>query len=332
MASSAPEPPRADPRGAVERPVRDHEDGTGREADARPVVPALVGPTASGKSAAAVLLAEELGLEVVSADAMQVYRGLDIGIAKPNAEEQRRVRHHLIDVVDPDERFSVARYVELAEQAIADVLARGRVPLVVGGTGFYLRALREGVPTAPEADPARQAPLWRAVEEGRLDELVAELAAASPADAERAARNPRRVVRSLEVLRATGMPPSAFPYTEPRFRYEVFVLDPPPTELRRRIARRARRQFEAGLVDDGRARGRGEASAHGGPPGARRPPPAQDGRGGGASAAGEAAGSGAGGGTGLRAVPRVRRAPLGRGRHRSPPCRAGGSVGGLGAG
>ncbi len=253
MASSAPEPPRADPRGAVERPVRDPEDGTGREADARPVVPALVGPTASGKSAAAALLAEELGLEVVSADAMQVYRGLDIGTAKPNAEEQRRVRHHLIDVVDPDERFSVARYVELAEQAIADVLARGRVPLVVGGTGFYLRALREGVPTAPEADPVRQAPLWRAVEEGRLDELVAELAAASPADAERAARNPRRVVRSLEVLRATGKPPSAFPYTEPRFRYVVFVLDPPPTELRRRIARRARRQFEAGLVDEVRA-------------------------------------------------------------------------------
>src|SRR5690554_6981434 len=98
MASSAPEPPRADPRGAVERPVRDPEDGTGREADARPVVLALVGPTASGKSAAAVLLAEEFGLEVVSADAMQVYRGLDIGTAKPNAEEQRRVRHHLIDV------------------------------------------------------------------------------------------------------------------------------------------------------------------------------------------------------------------------------------------
>jgi len=151
MASSAPEPPRADPRGAVERPVRDPEDGTGREADARPVVPALVGPTASGKSAAAVLLAEEFGLEVVSADAMQVYRGLDIGTAKPNAEEQRRVRHHLIDVVDPDERFSVARYVELAEQAIADVLARGRVPLVVGGTGVYLRALLARYPDLPTA-------------------------------------------------------------------------------------------------------------------------------------------------------------------------------------
>lgn len=216
-------------------------------------VPALVGPTASGKSAAALALAEELGLEIVSADAMQVYRGLDIGTAKPTPEERRRVRHHLIDVVDPDERFSVARYVELVEAAIADVFSRGRVPLVVGGTGFYLRALREGVPTAPEADPERQAPLWRAVEEGRLDELVAELEAASPADAARAACNPRRVVRSLEVLRLTGRPPSAFPPTRPRFAYEVFLLDPPADELRRRIALRARKQFEEGLVEEVRS-------------------------------------------------------------------------------
>lgn len=216
-------------------------------------VPAIVGPTASGKSAAALALAEEFALEIVSADAMQVYRGLDIGTAKPTPEERRRVPHHLVDVVDPDERFSVARYVELAEAAIADVFARGRVPLVVGGTGFYLRALREGVPTAPEADLERQAPLWEAVGAGRLDELVAELEAASPADAARAARNPRRVVRSLEVLRLTGRPPSAFPSTEPRFAYEVFLLDPPAAGLRSRIARRARQQFEEGLVDEVRS-------------------------------------------------------------------------------
>lgn len=234
---------------SVQRPAATGVGTVGAEGP-RPLVPALMGPTASGKSAAAMALAEELGLEVVSADAMQVYRGLDVGTAKPTLEERRRVPHHLVDVVDPHERFSVARYVELAEAAIADVLARGSVPLVVGGTGFYLRALREGLPTAPEADLERQAPLWRAVEEGRLDELVAELEAASPADAARAARNPRRVVRSLEVLRLTGSPPSAFPPTLPRFSYEVFVLDPPPEELRRRIARRARRQFEQGLVDE----------------------------------------------------------------------------------
>jgi len=234
-------------------PNHDDADHLDPVREPRRRVPALVGPTASGKSAAAMALAEELGLEVVSADAMQVYRGLDIGTAKPTPEERRRVTHHLVDVVDPDERFSVARFVDLAEGAIADVFSRGRVPLVVGGTGFYLRALREGVPTAPEADPERQAPLWRAVAEGRLDELVAELEAASPADAARAARNPRRVVRSVEVLRLTGRPPSAFPTTRPRFAYEVFLLDPPADELRRRIAKRARRQFEEGLVEEVRS-------------------------------------------------------------------------------
>src|SRR5690606_23951651 len=106
-------------------------------------VPALVGPTASGKSSAALALAEEFGLEIVSADSMQVYEGLDVGTAKPSADEQRAVRHHLIDVASPEERFTVARFVQLAEEAIADVLARGARPLVVGGTGFYLRALRE---------------------------------------------------------------------------------------------------------------------------------------------------------------------------------------------
>ncbi len=216
-------------------------------------VPAIVGPTASGKSAAALALAQEFGLEIVSADSMQVYTGLDIGTAKPSAEEQRAVRHHLIDVASPEERFTVARFVELAEEAIAEVLSRGVTPLVVGGTGFYLKALREGVPTAPEANPERQAPLWRAVEEGKLAELVAELRAASPADAERAAGNPRRVVRSVEILRATGRPPSDFPFTTPRFEYEVFLLDPPADRLRQLIEERARRQLETGLLDEARA-------------------------------------------------------------------------------
>lgn len=216
-------------------------------------IPALVGPTASGKSSAALALAGEFGLEIVSADSMQVYRGLDVGTAKPTIAEQRAVRHHLIDVASPEERFTVARFVQLAEEAIDDVLERGVRPLVVGGTGFYMRALREGVPTAPEADPERQTPLWEAVEEGRLEDLVAELRAASPADADRAAGNPRRVVRSVEVLRATGSPPSAFPFTTPRFEFEVFLLDPPADQLRRRIEERARRQLETGLLDEARA-------------------------------------------------------------------------------
>ena len=215
-------------------------------------VPAIAGPTASGKSAAAFALAQEFGLEIVTADSMQVYRGLDVGTAKPSAEEQRLVPHHLIDVVSPVERFTVARYVRLAEEAIAEVRGRGVVPLVAGGTGFYLRALREGVPTAPEADPERQAPIWREVEGGHLRDLIEELSAASLDDADRAATNPRRVVRSIEVLRATGRPPSAFPFTTPRFEYDVFLLDPPPGILRQRIDDRARRQVETGLLDEAR--------------------------------------------------------------------------------
>src|SRR5690606_26344961 len=121
-------------------------------------------------------------------------------------------------------------------------------PLVVGGTGFYIRALRQGLPTTPPADPEAQAPLWEAVEQGRLAELIEELTAAAPEDAERAAENPRRIVRSLEVLRRTGRPPSAFPFSTPLFGYALHVLSPPADDLRRRIVRRAHQQFDAGLV------------------------------------------------------------------------------------
>ncbi len=213
-------------------------------------MPAIAGPTASGKSALALAVAERFDLEIVNADAMQVYRGMDIGTAKPTAEEQRLVRHHVIDVVTPAEPYSVTRYVADAHAAIDDVLARGKTPLVVGGTGFYIRALREGLPTTPAADAAAQAPLWASVEQGRLAELIDELAAAAPQDAERAAGNPRRVVRSLEVLRRTGRPPSAFPFTTPRFALALHVLSPPPDTLRQRVVRRALKQFESGLVEE----------------------------------------------------------------------------------
>ena len=210
----------------------------------------LAGPTASGKSAAALRLAERFGLDIVSADSMQVYVGMDVGTAKPSAEERARVRHHLVDVVTPAEPFSVADYVRAAEAVIGSVLAEGRSALVTGGTGFYLRALRFGLPTVPPADPEAQAPLWRMVEAGRLEELIEELAVAAPQDAARAERNPRRVVRSLEVLRATGKPPSAYPHLPPRYEYDLAVLDPPAEPLAERIKERARRMFTAGLVSE----------------------------------------------------------------------------------
>ncbi|MDZ7703488.1 MAG: tRNA (adenosine(37)-N6)-dimethylallyltransferase MiaA [Trueperaceae bacterium] len=224
-------------------------------------IPVLAGPTASGKSDAAVALGTVAleawalaagwgGLELVSADAMMVYRGMDIGTAKPSAAERARVRHHLIDVVDPDEPFSVADYVGRAEAAIADVVARGRLPLVVGGTGFYIRALSQGLPTVPAADPAVQAPLWARVEAEGLEPLHQDLATLSPADAERAQHNPRKVVRALEVLQRTGRPPSNFPFTEPAFRYDKRVLLPPADDLTARIEARTEAMFAAGLVDE----------------------------------------------------------------------------------
>lgn len=222
-------------------------------ASAAVLIPILGGPTASGKSSVALALARELGLEVVAADAMQVYRGMDIGTAKPTPDERARVPHHLIDIVTPAEAFSVADYVRAAEEALAAVLERGRLPLVVGGTGFYIRALSEGLPTAPPADPEVQAPLWKAIEENGLEDVVAELERLSPDDAARAQRNPRRVVRALEVLRRTGRPPSAFPRSTPAFRYDKVALLPTLDTLRPRIRHRTRRMFEAGLVEEVRA-------------------------------------------------------------------------------
>ncbi|MEX2536376.1 MAG: tRNA (adenosine(37)-N6)-dimethylallyltransferase MiaA [Trueperaceae bacterium] len=210
----------------------------------------LGAPTASGKSAAALQLAERFPLELVNADAMQVYQGMDIGTAKATVEERARVPHHLIDLVTPEESFSVADWVVRAEGVITEVLRRGRLPLVVGGTGFYLRALSQGLPTVPPADPAVQVELWRELEEHGLDALEQELAASSPQDVLRSQRNPRRLVRALEILRRTGRSPRDFPTRQPVYRYSMAVLEPAMAVLRPRIEARCNSMFEAGLIDE----------------------------------------------------------------------------------
>ncbi len=213
-------------------------------------VPVLAGPTASGKSDLALRLAQNAPVEVVSADAMMVYRGMDIGTAKPTLAERRGVPHHLIDIVDPNEPFSVADYVKHAETVIADVLERGKLPLIVGGTGFYIRALSEGLPTVPPADAEVQAELWKRLEREGLERLVDELQTLSPEDAARAQRNPRRVVRALEIFRRTGRAPSNFANTTPRFRYDKAILLPDAQALGERIALRTERMFRAGLAEE----------------------------------------------------------------------------------
>lgn len=218
-----------------------------------PVAYVLGAPTASGKSSVALRLAEARGLEIVSADAMQVYRGLNVGTAKPTPAERRRVPHHLIDVVEPDEGFSVAAWLRAAEEAILAAHDRGTRTLVVGGTGFYLEALAEGLPTTPVADPLIQERLWARLGDEGFGSLLRELQDAAPVDAERAQRNPRRVVRALEILQRTGRPPSSFGRTRPRVRVDRTWLLPSLDQLEPRIAQRARVMLHGGWAEEAAA-------------------------------------------------------------------------------
>jgi tRNA dimethylallyltransferase len=215
-------------------------------------IPVLAGPTASGKTALSLELARRFPLEVISADAMMVYRGMDIGTAKPSLEERARVPHHLIDLLEPNTDFSVAQWVVAAEDAIADILERDRIPFVVGGTGFYIRALSQGLPSTPPSDAAAIARLEVELKNQGLDALLAELHDASPEDAERTQRNPRRVLRALEILRGTGLAPSSFSPRAPRFTYSKVVLLPERDELEARIQTRTHSMLENGLLEEAR--------------------------------------------------------------------------------
>ncbi|MCX7783893.1 MAG: tRNA (adenosine(37)-N6)-dimethylallyltransferase MiaA [Meiothermus sp.] len=221
-----------------------------RDAKRQPhlVIPVLTGPTATGKTELALRLGQRFPLAVVSADASMVYRGMDIGTAKPSMAERQQVKHYLIDLLWPDQPFSVSDYVLHAEEAIQETLEQGRVPLVVGGTGYYIRALSEGLHELPEPDAALQAELWKVVEARGIRPLLEELEAASPEDALRVQRNPRRIVRAVEVLRRTGLPPARMPRRAPRFRYQKLILWPPWDWLEPRLEIRIERMFEQGLV------------------------------------------------------------------------------------
>ena len=223
------------------------------------LVPLLVlaGPTASGKSAVALQLAERLPIEVVSLDSVQVYRGLDIGSAKPSSAERARLPHHAIDLVDPDARYSAADWLHAAEAAIADVRARERIPLVVGGTGLYWRALTTGLAGLPSADDALRASL-SAEEAARPGSLHARLASVDPPSAARIApRDTLRIVRALEVHTVSGRPLSehlaAHAATRTDRHVQTIVLDRSDEQLRSAIEQRAVAMLDAGLVEEARA-------------------------------------------------------------------------------
>jgi tRNA dimethylallyltransferase len=172
----------------------------------RPLL-AVVGPTATGKSRLAMALAGELGGEIVNADALQVYRGFDIGTAKPTAAERARVPHHLIDVLDPAERYSAGEFARRARAAIAEIEGRGRLPIVVGGSGLYLRALLAGISPIPPGDAAVRARLRARLAAEGLPPLAAELARRDPETASRLAPgDAQRVLRALEVALVSGVP------------------------------------------------------------------------------------------------------------------------------
>ncbi len=216
----------------------------------------LVGPTGAGKTALALALAAQAPVEVVSLDSVQVYRGLDIGSAKPTASERARLRHHVIDVADPDERFTAADWLERCEAAVADIRARGRVPLVVGGTGLYCRLLETGLAPLPEADEGLRAAL-HAEELAAPGALHARLAAIDPRTAERLSPRDRvRVIRALEVHRLSGRPLSEHlaehAASRAARRLDVFLLEPSDAALRASLHGRAEAMLSAGLIAEAR--------------------------------------------------------------------------------
>lgn len=215
----------------------------------------LAGPTACGKSEAAVEVALQIDAEIIAMDSMSLYRGMDIGTAKPTAQLRQAVPHHLVDVVEPHQEFSVAEYITAAERAVRDIVSRGRRPIFVGGTGLYLRSLLRGVFEGPRADPELRRSLEAEAARKSAEELHERLRTSDPVAARRIhPRDVRRIVRALEVHAVTGRPLSEWhrqtplpPDERPR---HVVWLTPPRAWLHDRINRRVEQMVADGLTDE----------------------------------------------------------------------------------
>lgn len=219
------------------------------------VLHAFVGPTATGKSAAAIKLALDLGGEVVACDSTAVYRGIDIGTDKVPLDEQQGIRHHLVDMVGPGETYSAARYAADAAAAIHDIHARGKVPILAGGTGFYYRALVRGLFPGPARNDELRARLDRIAAGRGVTSLHRWLARVDPASATRIMpRDQKRLVRALEVYLLTGRPLSAHfaETTSPLAGWEIRAigLNASREVLRERVTARVDQQFSRGVVDE----------------------------------------------------------------------------------
>ncbi len=221
-----------------------------------PGIPAILGPTAVGKTAAAVALARRWPIEIVSADSMQVYRGIDVGAAKPSPEEIRAAPHHLIDVADPSEAYDLARFLRDAAIAIDDIRRRGKIPLIVGGTGLYIKGMLEGIFDVSSRDASLRRALERRMSEEGAPALHRLLRHADPAAANRLSPNDsQRIARALEVFATTGRPLSAW-HGDPGARrtparpLRLVVLVRPRAVLNRRIADRVNAMLGAGWIEE----------------------------------------------------------------------------------
>ena len=220
----------------------------------------ILGCTASGKGTLARALASEVGGEIISVDSMKVYRGMDIGTAKPTAELRAAIPHHLIDVADPWESFSAARFVELADHAVAEIHRRNRPAIAVGGTVLYFKCFYAGMFAGPSADPALRAEIRARAEREGLDTLHAELARVDPEAATRIHRNDlRRIERALEVYHLTGRPISELQQQwngesirRPEWDWRLIGLRRDKRAAARRINERVRRMLAAGLIEEAR--------------------------------------------------------------------------------
>lgn len=215
----------------------------------------LAGPTGVGKTALSLDLASRLSTEIVNADSMQVYRFMDIGTAKPTAAERARVPHHLLDVVDPDEPFDAAAYADLARRTVAGLHRQGKIPLVVGGTGLYMKVLTRGICQGPIVDPAVRLDLKRRLEAEGIASLHAELKSADAVLGASLHPNDRqRILRALEVFRSTGRPLSDWQASH-RFEQALYptvklFLHRDREELYQRINRRVIEMMESGFLDE----------------------------------------------------------------------------------
>lgn len=224
--------------------------------DARPLAIAVMGPTASGKTALAIECAQRFAGEIVSVDSALVYRGLDIGAAKPDAAERARAPHHLLDLRQPWQPYSAAEFASDARAVIADIVARGKLPILAGGTGLYFHALLHGLSPMPQADPAIRAGITREAGERGWPALHAELAAIDPIAARRIhATDPQRIQRALEVYRASGRPISAWQAeaSNDRLPLRILKLVLAPADravLHARIERRFDAMLAAGFLDE----------------------------------------------------------------------------------